>query len=101
MPSVTFRFVNASAQDLPRLNLLPALGWAPAPDNPLPAHSVPNEAVYPATNTNLVIAYGPAATPHNATYLAGAPPTVNTTPNMNSAIVPVGGGDYRVTLTYL
>jgi hypothetical protein len=101
MPSVTFQFVNATATNLPLLNLLPALGWTQTPDNPLPAHAIPNDAIYPATNTNLTISYGGVGGPYNAAYLAGAPPTVHTTANMNSNIVAVGGGDYRVTLTYL
>jgi len=100
MPSVTFRFVNGTHEDLQLLNSNPSVGWGPQPQDPLPAHRIPRDAVFNATDQNITISYGPAAAPHNMAYLAGAGgPTVHTTPNTLYTLHQVGA-DYVVTLTY-
>jgi hypothetical protein len=100
MPTVRFRFVNATATNLPLLNYNPGAGWGPVPPAVLDAHTPVHDAVLNNTESNVTLSYGVVGAAHNALYLHNGP-TVDTTPNMHSQVAAGAGGNYTVTLTYL
>ena len=99
--SVTVRFINGTAANLPLTNYNPGPGWGPPPPAMLSAHALIPDAFF-ATNstTALTISYAGAGGAHNAAYLPN-PPTIHVTPaNMAGALVVDGAGNVTVTLTY-